>query len=1058
MINIIKSVLEAAEDRDFSLKSIDPKEKSYTEETDSLLYKEAYEKACIGIKTCYDSHEKLFREIMANVRYDCERTYINRDLEKNVELHIISVNPQIDFNVMKLLDDFFTSTDMSKFNSSDEVLSTLEANVISQMGSTPITKEGYIGPIVSLPMKGILVAENLNMVERNIMNAADELYTVYEFIGKKIAEEKNPMYLEAYARIFEYCAKLISYEIGAYGVAALELLQVGRNIMPINESTVLNEGIIGGIFKGIMIAPIALSAGAILFASIYSKIIDIKDKKVAKKQRNKLVLVKDNNNIILKNCDKLLDNAKFAKYNPDTISAMKDLTNLITTYDKKLKDIDDKFKSIKTVEEFQKKKSYFEKEYKEIYDSVVKEFESINKYKDSKKEWVTDLNVVKVLKDYLHIIHDTYYRNLDGDDWWEGVDFLWDNRNDIPDDIWHEAYETFSTFPEYEVSDIGDVKFPFSMIKIQFTGDTMNESAILLEATNEENARKYIDEIDKLIDEVRAFYDKFEYKEIIIPRKKKEPKMYEYVLGALQRKYTLRIPIYKVEGASDDVKDIVEHKFIDKLESITKKYPNFVIMSPNWENESDMFIYITLREPFGDKEDRKDREEQVQNESTEDPNYAINRKIAHLQKKIETNEMVQDRYIAANGYENKSIAEEHDRMCDQMEELCRQRREANNTQNESVTLNEGVGTVLKIAGIAAITLPVADASFRVIIDMIKAKLEGKKLTSLKNSKNMDFYAAEKVINKIKFAKYNPDVIPFMNDIIKLSDRCNAELNKIDKEFHSIKTVDEYLKKKKYFNDKYINLQKTLESDADNIINKYKNSKKEWVENLDIIPELLKYIKHIQMSEFDSREDEDIIMDGLDFIRNASDEDLDKLPDGYDPYYVFTKFKYDCIGRCPKFEEPFSMIKVQFSGKTINESVTLLEASLSKSEKDALEDYEFGLPEKRTYPLNDEVRIKQAIKFFGYCKASDKKTLADNIVRRIIELDLVGVVTISPSHPNKKFFPEWMLDTCKPTLERKGNKYTIYVDGERVDYGTLEDHSFSDEGTRVVVVNESGMLF
>ena len=827
MINIVKAVLEAAETNDFSLKSIDPREKSYNEETDNALYKEAYEKACIGIKTCYDSHEKLYREVISNVRYECQNTDINQDVEKNVELHVISVNPQVDFNVMKLLEDFFTSTDMSNFNSSDEVLVTLEANVVSQMGSTPITKEGYIGDIVSLPMKGILVAENLNMVERNIMNAADELYTVYEFIGNKIAEEKNPMNLETYARIFEYCAKLISYEIGAYGVAALELLQAGRNLMSVNNFNTLTEGTVGGIFAGIMIAPFALISGLMLFAGIYNKITDIKDKRTAKKQRNKLVILKDNKNIILKNCDKLLDKAKFAKYNPDVIPAMKAITGLMNKYDKKLKEVDDKFRSIKTVEEFQNKKSYFEKEYKEIYDSVVKEFKSINKYKESKKEWVDGLDVVKVLKDYLHTIHDTegYFRNLDGDDWWEGVDFLYDNRNDIPDNIWNEAYKVFSTFPEYEVADIGDAKFPFSMIKIQFTGDTLNESAVLLEATNEENAKKYISEIDKLIDEVRAFYDKFEYKEIIIPRKKKEHKMYEYVLGALQRKYTLRIPIYKVEGASEDVKDIVEHKFIDKLESITKKYPNFVIMSPNWENDSNMFIYITLREPFGDKEDRKDRENQAQNESAFNDHMAtaIDIKIEHLKKKIETNEMVQDRYIEKNGYENKSIAEEHDKMCDQMEELCRQRREAKNTeQNESVTLNE--------------------------------------------------------------------------------------------------------------------------------------------------------------------------------------------------------------------------------------------ASLSKSEKDALEDYEFGLPEKRTYPLNDEVRIKQAIKFFGYCRAADKKTLADNIVRRIIELDLVGVVTITEKHPNKKFFPEWMLNTCKPTLERKGNKYTIYVDGERVDYGTLEDHSSTDEGARVVVVNESGMLF
>ena len=581
MINIIKAVLEAAETNDFSLKSIDPQEKSYNEETDNLLYKEAYEKACIGIKTCYDVHEKLYREVICNIRDAMGRTNINQDTEKEVELHTISVNPQIDFNVLKLLEDFFTSSDLSKFNSSDEFLTVLECNVVTQRGSDPISKEGYIGPVVTLPMKGILVCENLNKAERNIMNAADELYSIYEFMSGKIVNEKNPMYLEAYARMFEYCAKLISYEIGAYGVAILELLQLGRNILVPGSNQPLTESV-----------------------------------------------------------------------------------------------------------------------------------------------------------------------------------------------------------------------------------------------SNEENAKKYIDEIGKLIDEIRAFYAKFEYKEIIVPRKKKEPKMYEYVLGALERKYTLKIPIYKVEGVSDDVKDIVEHKFIDKIESITKKYPNFVVLSPNWENESDMFIYITLREPFGDKEDRKDREKQVQNEST-DIDSAINRKIAHLQKKIETNEMVQDRCIAKNGYENKSIAEEHDRMCDEMEELCRQRREGTNNTNESVSLNE--------------------------------------------------------------------------------------------------------------------------------------------------------------------------------------------------------------------------------------------ASLSKAEKDALEDYEFGLPEKRTYPLNDELHINEAIKFFGYCKASDKKTLARNIVRRIIELDLVGVVTITEKHPNKNFFPEWMLNTCKPTLERKGNKYTIYVDGEKVDYGTLENHSSDEEG-RIVVVNESGMLF
>lgn len=262
---------------------------------------------------------------------------------------------------------------------------------------------------------------------------------------------------------------------------------------------------------------------------------------------------------------------------------------------------------------------------------------------------------------------------------------------------------------------------------------------------SKESVNQYISEIDNLINDIRKFYDTFEYKEIIIPRKKKVGKMYDYVLGALQRKYTLRIPIYKVEGVSKDVKDIVEHKFIDKLENITKKYPNFVIMSPNWDDEDDMFIYITLREPFGDSDDRNDRVKQVQNE----------------------------------------------------------------------------------------------------------------------------------------------------------------------------------------------------------------------------------------------------------------------------------------------------------------------AALSADQRNKLKDYEFGLPESRRYPLNDEKRIRKAIQFFGFCKSDEKETLAKNIVRRIIELNLVGQVSISEKHPNKKYFPEWMLNTYKPDLEIKGNKYEIYVDGKKVDFGTLEDHSYEDDTT---VVNESGILY
>ena len=132
----------------------------------------------------------------------------------------------------------------------------------------------------------------------------------------------------------------------------------------------------------------------------------------------------------------------------------------------------------------------------------------------------------------------------------------------------------------------------------------------LNESASEEDATQYVNELNKLIPEIRKFYDEFKYKEIVIPRKKKIEKMNEYMIGALDKKYKLKIPIYKVIGKSSDVKDIIENQFIKPIEKIVHKYPNYIVMSPNFSDDSDMFIYITLKEPFGDKEDRDNREDQ----------------------------------------------------------------------------------------------------------------------------------------------------------------------------------------------------------------------------------------------------------------------------------------------------------------------------------------------------------------------------------------------------------------------------------------------------------------
>ncbi len=130
---------------------------------------------------------------------------------------------------------------------------------------------------------------------------------------------------------------------------------------------------------------------------------------------------------------------------------------------------------------------------------------------------------------------------------------------------------------------------------------------MLTESVSDENVTAYVKELNEMIPKIRTYWNKFKYKDIIIPRKKTIHKMEDYMRGALDRKYTLKIPMYKVEGHIKDVQSVVNN-FIKEVRSITNDYPNYIVMAPSFDDtDDDKFIYITLKEPFGDKEDRKDR-------------------------------------------------------------------------------------------------------------------------------------------------------------------------------------------------------------------------------------------------------------------------------------------------------------------------------------------------------------------------------------------------------------------------------------------------------------------
>lgn len=64
------------------------------------------------------------------------------------------------------------------------------------------------------------------------------------------------------------------------------------------------------------------------------------------------------------------------------------------------------------------------------------------------------------------------------------------------------------------------------------------------------------------------------------------------------------------------------------------------------------------------------------NESMDSKEYDdINRLIDLQMKKINMNEKLQSQYMAKNGCESESLYKEHDKLCDEMDELLKKRHQ-----------------------------------------------------------------------------------------------------------------------------------------------------------------------------------------------------------------------------------------------------------------------------------------------------------------------------------------------------------------------------------------------
>lgn len=77
-----------------------------------------------------------------------------------------------------------------------------------------------------------------------------------------------------------------------------------------------------------------------------------------------------------------------------------------------------------------------------------------------------------------------------------------------------------------------------------------------------------------------------------------------------------------------------------------------------------------------------------------------------------------------------------------------------------------------------------------------------------------------------------------------------------------------------------------------------------------------------------------------------------------------------------------------------------EAKLNTKKRNKLPNSEFGLPDERKFPLNDEAHVLKAIQYFKHCERSKRSQLALNINKKIKEYKMD--VTVSKSNPFSKY--------------------------------------------------------
>lgn len=122
---------------------------------------------------------------------------------------------------------------------------------------------------------------------------------------------------------------------------------------------------------------------------------------------------------------------------------------------------------------------------------------------------------------------------------------------------------------------------------------------------------------------------------------------------------------------------------------------------------------------------------------------------------------------------------------------------------------------------------------------------------------------------------------------------------------------------------------------------------------------------------------------------------------YESYYIEKDVSYYINGKYAKEVEESTLIQN-------NKDLQLCMES-SRSE---LDDSEFGLPEKRKYPLDTEKHVRSAIKFFNYVDPEDEEELAENIIKAIKKFNIKDI-SITDKNRFYKYYLSYLSESGLP---------------------------------------------